>query len=527
MTGSVGSPGNESTPPPVTDATVNHPGSNNGQTVQPVPTDPHLAGLNPSRTSETPIRDRTTSRTEATPTPGLQPSQNASLQELETERTELLEKSGKSMAQLEEMRVAAIAIQALDKQRFPDNQPPRDLQISMKLSPDSESFSVVPPDDYFNALPEEKQAEMKALAVELLMKHCDTHFSSVDVEGTKRTLGQMKERLEKNGEEIGQKGGENNWRLQYQALEFRPAVVSVHKDDGIQARAEVPAEESIRPETPPPGDDLTLDDNSEEPPLDDHYEPEKVESVSELDLSDNVPSSVSDDEISSVSDDETSSISGVEATVNNQPISPPAGAAESEVINGVTVISGDITRLKDQWGIEVDAVTNAASEFLTEGSGVCGAIFNAAGSEALKKECTGKLCVPGEAIATNSHGLASQGVKKIIHAVGPDLRKAVNKERPLVAELKLSNAYVSALSEAERLGMHSIALPALSVGAYGYDEASAMKVAVKAISKYRRNHPNAPDVVFVLHHDGDANSQSTAQGIRLREYLSSALRESE
>ena len=47
----------------------------------------------------------------------------------------------------------------------------------------------------------------------------------------------------------------------------------------------------------------------------------------------------------------------------------------------VKIIKADITSL------DTDAVVNAANEYLAEGGGVCGAIFDAAGSRELSKGC--------------------------------------------------------------------------------------------------------------------------------------------
>ena len=49
------------------------------------------------------------------------------------------------------------------------------------------------------------------------------------------------------------------------------------------------------------------------------------------------------------------------------------------------VVVGDITRLDEQ-GIVADAVVNAANERLAAGSGVCGAIFAAAGHRPLTEK---------------------------------------------------------------------------------------------------------------------------------------------
>ena len=67
--------------------------------------------------------------------------------------------------------------------------------------------------------------------------------------------------------------------------------------------------------------------------------------------------------------------------------------------------------------LKTDAIVNAANSGLWAGSGVCGAIFKAAGYDDLEKACK-KIghCDTGDAVITP--GFASNA-KYIIHAVGP------------------------------------------------------------------------------------------------------------
>ena len=67
--------------------------------------------------------------------------------------------------------------------------------------------------------------------------------------------------------------------------------------------------------------------------------------------------------------------------------------------------------------LDTDAVVNAANEGLRAGSGVCGAIFQAAGAAKLQEACD-KIghCDTGSAVITPGFNLKA---KYIIHAVGP------------------------------------------------------------------------------------------------------------
>ena len=75
------------------------------------------------------------------------------------------------------------------------------------------------------------------------------------------------------------------------------------------------------------------------------------------------------------------------------------------------IVRNDITVMR------VDAIVNAANEHLLMGGGVCGAIFAAAGAEALTKACA-KIgyCKTGNAVLTRGFALPA---KYVIHAVGP------------------------------------------------------------------------------------------------------------
>jgi O-acetyl-ADP-ribose deacetylase (regulator of RNase III) len=128
----------------------------------------------------------------------------------------------------------------------------------------------------------------------------------------------------------------------------------------------------------------------------------------------------------------------------------------------VEVVQGDITT------IPVDAIVNAANSALRAGGGVCGAIFRAAGADALTRACDAiGHCPTGEAVITPAFGIKTASY--IIHAVGPFYSAhPADKAREL-----LRSAYRSAIRLAAAQGCRSIAFPAISTGIYGYplDEA--------------------------------------------------------
>ncbi len=140
---------------------------------------------------------------------------------------------------------------------------------------------------------------------------------------------------------------------------------------------------------------------------------------------------------------------------------------------------GDITKLGGT-DFDSEAIVNAANNLLRAGSGVCGAIFNAAGSEKLQQACDAIApCPTGEARLTPAFNLESEGVKAIIHAVGP----IFSKSSPDEADVLLRATYQSCVLCAREAGLTSIAFPAISTGIYGFPEDRAARVSVRALKE--------------------------------------------
>ena len=131
-------------------------------------------------------------------------------------------------------------------------------------------------------------------------------------------------------------------------------------------------------------------------------------------------------------------------------------------------LQGDITRQ------DADAIVNAANSTLMGGGGVDGAIHRA-GGPAILEECKKIVAAqghlpPGEAVSTAGGRLAAAFV---IHTVGPVWQGGMHGEAGLLA-----NAYRNSLRLADRLGLHNLAFPAISTGAYGYPAEQAAEIAV-------------------------------------------------
>lgn len=184
----------------------------------------------------------------------------------------------------------------------------------------------------------------------------------------------------------------------------------------------------------------------------------------------------------------------------------PASTGKNEITIGKTrirAVKGDITKQK------VDAIVNAANEELQAGSGVCGAIFAAAGKEELQKACnkvplvndmTQQRCRTGDAKITPSFNLKKQGISHIIHAVGPDCRAFTDDQDQIIL---LRAAYRRSLELADAQKLKSIAFPSISTGVYEFPKERATRGAVELVNEYLRNNKNTSltDIVFVFTSD--------------------------
>jgi O-acetyl-ADP-ribose deacetylase len=109
---------------------------------------------------------------------------------------------------------------------------------------------------------------------------------------------------------------------------------------------------------------------------------------------------------------------------------------------------------------------------LQPGGGVAGAIHRAAGP-GLAAECKALAPIrPGQAVLTGGHGLPNPHV---IHCLGP----VYGVDEPS-AEL-LADCYRNALRLADSNGIESLAIPAISTGAFGYPFVEATEIACRAI----------------------------------------------
>ncbi|GHV33350.1 RNase III inhibitor [Synergistales bacterium] len=135
----------------------------------------------------------------------------------------------------------------------------------------------------------------------------------------------------------------------------------------------------------------------------------------------------------------------------------------------------DITKMT------VDAIVNSAHVSLQHGSGVCGAIFRAAGSRELQAECEKLSPIRmGEAVITPAFKL---NAKFIIHTAGPIYQDGLSGEDTL-----LRSCYTNSLKLAAAHGCKSIAFPVISVGIHRYPREEALRIAETAIQDFLKEN---------------------------------------
>ena len=154
----------------------------------------------------------------------------------------------------------------------------------------------------------------------------------------------------------------------------------------------------------------------------------------------------------------------------------------------ISVVLGNIVRQPD-----CDAVVNAANKNLRAGSGVCGAIYDAAGP--LLEPISVKLAplAVGEAVATPAFEL---GCRYIIHTLGP--RYLFDKD----PTGNLAKAVRSAILLADENGVKKLAIPAISTGVYGYPPEEAVPVIVNAALSCLERLESLEEIRFVVTDDG-------------------------
>lgn len=146
------------------------------------------------------------------------------------------------------------------------------------------------------------------------------------------------------------------------------------------------------------------------------------------------------------------------------------------------LVEGDISDL------DIEAVVNPANESLKLGTGVAGAIKKR-GGPSIQEECDRIGGTPvGTAVMTGAGKLKA---KRVIHAVGPRMGDG-DEDRKLAAAVRAS------LALADRNGLRSIALPAISAGNFGFPIDRAARIMLTEIHRYLQGGTKLERVVVCL-----------------------------
>jgi len=153
----------------------------------------------------------------------------------------------------------------------------------------------------------------------------------------------------------------------------------------------------------------------------------------------------------------------------------------------VELVEGDITEL------EADAIVNAANQYLKHGGGVAAAIVRKGGYEIQEESDRwvrehGPVPVGGVAVT----GAGRLKAKYVIHAVGPRYGEEGGDE-------KLASAIRNSLEKAEELGLRSVAMPAISTGAFGYPYERCARIMARVLREFGQRARSLERVIVCLY----------------------------
>jgi O-acetyl-ADP-ribose deacetylase (regulator of RNase III) len=143
------------------------------------------------------------------------------------------------------------------------------------------------------------------------------------------------------------------------------------------------------------------------------------------------------------------------------------------------LVQGDIT------SEQVDAIVNAANEYLQHGGGVAGTISRR-GGPAIQQESDTWVSEHGP-VNHSEPAVTSGGnlpCRYVIHAVGPVWGEGDE-------DIKLAETVTGSLRAADKLDLASIALPAISTGIFGFPKERAAGVIFSAIANYFTGKPDS------------------------------------
>jgi O-acetyl-ADP-ribose deacetylase (regulator of RNase III) len=142
------------------------------------------------------------------------------------------------------------------------------------------------------------------------------------------------------------------------------------------------------------------------------------------------------------------------------------------------LIHGDLTEE------QVDVIVNAANQWLQHGAGVAGAIIQKGGA-VIQSESNEWVAKHGS-ITRDQPAYTNAGnlpCRYVIHAVGPVWGEGEEEE-------KLYRAIMGALKLAVQLKAHTLSIPPISTGIFGFPKDKAAPIFYSAINNFWLSEPN-------------------------------------
>lgn len=147
----------------------------------------------------------------------------------------------------------------------------------------------------------------------------------------------------------------------------------------------------------------------------------------------------------------------------------------------VEAIYGDI------FDLEVECIVNPANNSLLGGGGLDGLIHQNDGEDLLDDTVKLAGTYTSGAKITRAHKLKNA---YIIHVVGP---MDSNKKKYQLLE----KTYLNLLSLADEYKIKTIAIPAISCGAFAMDIKEASKIAISTIKSYLQNNDTTIEKIYI------------------------------
>lgn len=141
----------------------------------------------------------------------------------------------------------------------------------------------------------------------------------------------------------------------------------------------------------------------------------------------------------------------------------------------------------DIFDLDVECIVNPANNSLLGGGGLDGLIHQNDGEELLDETVKLAGTYTSGAKITKTHKLKNA---YIIHVVGP---MDSNKKKYQLLE----KTYLNLLSLADEYKIKTIAIPAISCGAFAMDIKEASKIAISAIKSYLQNNDSTIEKIYI------------------------------